>query len=194
MPSDQNLVERIREHDAHAFEILFDRYTEMIRRHLIRIVRTEAVTQDLVQEVFLRVWTHAEQWDGRGSFKAWLYRIATNLALNYLRTVNRRREQSLEIVDQWYEEEEGDSTPAWLVDASALGPDASLELAEQQALFRRLIETLPQEKREVFRLVHEMEMSMRDVADELGLPEGTVKSRLFYAKKQLARTWQDLEI
>jgi RNA polymerase sigma factor (sigma-70 family) len=115
MPSDQNLVERIREHDAHAFEILFDRYTEMIRRHLIRIVRTEAVTQDLVQEVFLRVWTHAEQWDGRGSFKAWLYRIATNLALNYLRTVNRRREQSLEIVDQWYEEEEGDSTPAWLV-------------------------------------------------------------------------------
>ena len=190
MSSDQDLVERIRERDAHAFEILFARYREMIRRHLVHIVRVEAAAQDLVQEVFLRVWTRAEQWDGRGSFKAWLYRIATNLALNHLRSVNRRREQSLEIVGQWRQEEEEDFVPALLVDASTLGPDANLELAEQRTLFKRLVETLPQEKREVFRLVHEMEMSLRDTADELGIPEGTVKSRLYYAKRRLAREWE----
>jgi RNA polymerase sigma-70 factor (ECF subfamily) len=190
MSSDQDLVERIRERDAHAFEILFARYREMIRRHLVHIVRVEAEAQDLVQEVFLRVWTRAEQWDGRGSFKAWLYRIATNLALNHLRSVNRRREQPLEIVGQWRQEEEEDFVPAWLVDVSTLVPDANLELTEQRALFKRLVETLPQEKREVFRLVHEMEMSLRDTADELGIPEGTVKSRLYYAKRRLAREWE----
>jgi RNA polymerase sigma-70 factor (ECF subfamily) len=156
-------------------------------------VRNEAAAQDLVQEVFLRVWTRAEQWNGRGAFKAWLYRIATNLAFNYLRSVRRRREQPLEIADDPGKDEEAGLVPAWMVDASALGPDASLELAERSELFRRLVERLPTEKREVFRLVHQMEMSVRDAADELGIPEGTIKSRLHYAKERLAREWQDLE-
>ncbi len=95
--------------------------------------------------------------------------------------------------DTWHEDEAEGLVPAWLIDASSLGPDTNLELAEQQALSRRLIETLPKEKREVFRLVHEMEMSMRDAADELGIPEGTVKSRLYYAKRRLAREWEILE-
>jgi len=193
MLSDQDLAERVQAGDAQAFEALFDRHEEMIRRHLAHIVRDEAAAQDLVQEVFLRVWTRAEQWDGRGAFKAWLYRIATNLAFNYLRSVRRRREQPLEIADDPGKDEEAGLVPAWMVDASALGPDASLELAERSELFRRLVERLPAEKREVFRLVHQMEMSVRDAADELGIPEGTIKSRLHYAKKRLAREWQDLE-
>ena len=52
---------------------------------------------DLTQETFLRVWTRSEQWDGRGSFTGWLYRIATNLALNHLRSVKRRRQRPLEL-------------------------------------------------------------------------------------------------
>ena len=192
MLSDCDLVERIRERDAQAFEMLFDRYREMIRLHLTHIVRDSAAAQDLVQEAFLRVWTRAEQWNDSGTFKAWLYRIATNLALNHLRSVRRRREQPLEIPSDRSEDEE-DLVPAWMADASALGPDAILELSEQRERFRHLVERLPEEKREVFRLVHEMEMSMRGAADELGIPEGTVKSRLHYAKKRLAREWQELE-
>jgi len=191
--SDQDLVERIRERDARAFEALLNRYQELIRRHLARIVRDSAAAQDLVQEVFLRVWTRADQWNGRGSFKAWLYRIATNLALNYLRTVRRRREQALVIEDSWDKDEDDSRVPAWMIDASTAGPDAAAELTEQRRTLRRLVDGLPEQKREVFRLVHEMEMSMRDVADELDIPEGTVKSRLYYAKKRLAREWQELE-
>lgn len=175
-----------------AFETLFDRYEEMLRRHLARIVRDDAATQDLLQETFLRVWTRAEQWDGRGTFKAWLYRIATNLAFNHLRSVRRRREQPLSVPNEWDDEEEY-AIPAWLIDALAPDPDAALESGEQRERLRRLVERLPEEKREVFHLVHEMEMSMRDAADELGIPEGTVKSRLYYAKRRLAREWQDLE-
>jgi RNA polymerase sigma-70 factor (ECF subfamily) len=166
----------------------------MIRRHLVQIVRDEAAAQDLVQEAFLRVWTRAEQWEGRGFFKAWLYRIATNLALNHLRSVRRRREQPLEVPNEWADDEEEESSvPAWLIDTSAIGPDVALELAERRRRLQRLLGRLPEEKREVFRLVHEMELSVRDAADELGIPEGTVKSRLYYAKRRLAREWRDLE-
>jgi len=195
MLSDQDLIMRMMQRDAHAFEVLFERYEDMILRHLVRIVRDDATAQDLVQEDFLRVWIRGEQWNGSGTFKAWLYRIGTNLALNHLRSVRRRREQPLQIRDDWGEGDEDESpVPAWMIDASALGPDAALELTERRETFRRLVERLPQEKREVFRLVHEMEMSMRDAADELGIPEGTVKSRLYYAKKHLVREWQDLDM
>ena len=165
-----------------------------MHRHLARFVRDDAAAQDLVQEVFLRVWTRAEQWDGRGSFKAWLYRIGTNLALNHLRSLRRRREQPLDIPDDRADDDDEETTvPAWMIDAAALGPDTVLELAERRERLRRLIGQLPEEKREVFRLVHEMELSMRDAADELDIPEGTVKSRLYYAKRRLAREWRDVE-
>jgi RNA polymerase sigma-70 factor (ECF subfamily) len=192
--SDQDLIKRVCERDARAFEVLFERYGEMIRRHLVYTVRDDAAAQDLVQEVFFRVWTRAEQWSGRGAFKAWLYRIATNLALNHLRSVRRKRERPLDLFDEWSDDEdETGPAPAWLIDTSAIGPDTALEQAERRERVRRLVEKLPQEKREVFRLVHEMEMSMQDAADELGIPEGTVKSRLYYAKRRLARQWQDIE-
>ena len=194
MLSDQDLIERIQERDANAFEALFARYREMIRRHVARTVRDESAAEDLVQEVFLRVWTCAEQWDGRGAFKAWLFRIATNLALNHLRTVRRQREQSLEIPADGVDEEYESFVPGWLIDTASLGPDALLERAEQYELLQRLVSGLPEEKREVFQLVYEREMDIRGVAVELGIPEGTVKSRLHYTMKRLAREWKELAL
>jgi RNA polymerase sigma-70 factor (ECF subfamily) len=191
MLSDQDLAERVQAGDVQAFEALFDRYGEMIRRHLAHIVRNEAAAQDLVQEVFLRVWTRAEQWDGRGAFKAWLYRIATNLAFNYLRSVRRRREQPLEALAA-EDESEQDYLPAWMMDPSP-GPDAAFESIERSERFRHLVQGLPEDKRDVLYLVHQMEMGIQAAAEELGIPEGTAKSRLHYAKKRLAREWQDLE-
>jgi RNA polymerase sigma-70 factor (ECF subfamily) len=193
MNSDGELVGRLREGDAHAFETLLNRYEEMIRRHLWRYVRDEAAAQDLLQEVFMRVWTRSTQWDGRGSFKAWLYRIATNLALNHLRTVRRRREEPLVITDSWEDDDDDSSIPAWMIDVAALGPDVAVEIAEERRTLRTLIDELPAGKREVFRLVHEMEMSMRDAAAVLEIPEGTVKSRLYYARKELASAWNHNE-
>jgi len=194
MPSDQDLMGRIRARDANAFDTLFARYREMLRRHLMRTVRDESAAEDLLQEVFLRVWTCAEQWDGRGTFKAWLFRIGTNQALNHLRTVRRQREQSLEIPPDETDEEEENLIPGWLIDTASLGPEAILERAEQRELLWRLVEALPDEKREVVHLVYEAEMELRQVALTLGVPEGTVKSRLHYAMKRLAREWKELAL
>ncbi len=196
---DREAARRIQARDEAAFEQIFARYGDALARHICSIVRgdadAEAVAQDLVQETFLRVWTRAEQWSGQGSFKAWLYRIATNLALNHLRNLRRHPAQPLPGEDQgpwdeWSDEEET-LAPGWLVDGTSLGPDAALEQSEEHARLYRAINRLPDEKREVFRLVHEMELSIRDAAGRLGIPEGTVKSRLYYAQKKLTEAWRD---
>lgn len=203
-PSDSELAVRIQARDAQAFELLFERYGGALQRYLAGMVRDdadpEAAAQDLAQEVFLRVWTRAEQWSGQGSFKSWLYRIGTNLALNRLRSRKRHPVQPLANEDArrtvdgddvmaWEEEI---SAPGWLVDGSALGPAEAMEQYEFNAAVHHAIDALPEEKREVFRLVHEMELSIRDTAGRLGIPEGTVKSRLHYAQKQAGRTFESM--
>ena len=182
MQSDRELIEQIRERNAPAFEILFDRHRHSLLKHILYIVREERAAEDLVQEVFLRVWTSAAQWDGRGELRSWLYRIATNLALNHLRTVHRRRQQPLEIPDDSYDDEDGTATqtPTWLIDDASPDAQDMLEQAEQSEFLWELVDGLPDTKRDVIHLVYVAEMDIRQVADELGVPIGTVKSRLHY--------------
>jgi RNA polymerase sigma-70 factor (ECF subfamily) len=191
MTPDGELVARVCEQDADAFEELSARYRELIYRHVFATIRDGDATEDVVQEVFLRVWTHARQWSERGSFKAWLFRIATNSALNYLRGVRRRRQQPLErIIDPLNEDDES-SIPEWIVDHALPAPDVILERSERNKLLQQLVSGLPVEKLAVFRLVYDAEMEMKGVAQVLGIPEGTVKSRLYYTNKRLARAWDE---
>jgi RNA polymerase sigma-70 factor (ECF subfamily) len=183
--SDSQLIHQIQAGNSDAFEALFDRYRPIIQAHIIRIVRDSAATEDLVQEVFLRVWTRAEQWQGSGSVKGWLYRIGTNLSLNHLRSVKRRPQQPLEIpIDDG---DEDSRVPGWMVDASALTPETQLEIVEQQKLLGQLINELPPDKQDVFRMVYDDEMDLHSVANALEIPEGTVKSRLYHSRKKIAR-------
>jgi RNA polymerase sigma-70 factor (ECF subfamily) len=193
MSSDAELVARVCEHDTQAFEALSTRYRAMIYRHVLATLHDSSAAEDVVQEVFLRVWTHAVQWNGRGTFQAWLFRIATNLALNTLRTVQRRRQQSLEIPADPLDEDDESRVPAWMVDHSQPEPDIILEQSEQNKLLQQLIDGLPAEKRAVFRLVYDAEMQTHQIAETLGIPEGTVKSRLHYATRRLAQQWRDLQ-
>ena len=80
-----------------------------------------------------------------------------------------------------------------MIDNASLGPDRVLEQAEQQRLIRQFVDELPEEKREVFKLVHEAEMELKEVAERLAIPEGTVKSRLYHARKKIAADWQTVK-
>lgn len=193
MLSDSELVARLREGDAGAFEALSARYRESIYRHVLATVHESSAAEDIVQEVFLRIWMHAEQWHERGSFKSWLFRIATNLTLNYLRAQRRRRLQPLEVPADPFDESDESNVPAWMVEHAHPGPEIILEQGERSQLLQQLVEGLPEEKRAVFRLVHDAEMGTRQVAQTLGIPEGTVKSRLHYATRRLAQQWRDLQ-
>jgi len=192
MPTDRDLIQRILAGDAAAFDTLFDRYEPQVRRRLVRVVRDDSAADDLLQEVFLRLWTRAEQWESRGSLLGWLLRMATNLALNHLRTVRRRRQQPLEYstgparsLDDGDDDE--DLVPGWMIDAASLRPDQIFEQAERREALWGLVDSLPDRQREVLRMAHEMEMDIAEIADQLGVPPGTVKSRLHYARSGLAK-------
>ncbi len=191
--SDHDLMARVCQRDADAFEALCERYSAPLRRHLLGMLRDADAAEDLLQETLLRAWIHAAQWDGRGTPRAWLFRVATNLALNYVRTLRRRRQQPLDLPPDLAEPDEEPAIPGWMIDTASLGPDEALELAERRDLLRRLVAELPEEKRAVLRLIHEAEMEIGEVAQALGIPPGTVKSRLHYATRRLARAWRDAE-
>ncbi len=191
---DAELVARVVDGDQTAFALLFDRHRAPIRQHLLGILRDAAAADDLTQEVFLRLWGRAGQWKAEAALRSWLLRIATNLALNHLRTVKRRREQPIELPPLLEEDEEESPVPAWMIDDTAPRPDEALDRAERRRLLSRSVAQLSEEKREVFRRVYEDHMEAREVAAELGIPEGTVKSRMHHARQQIARSWQELGI
>jgi RNA polymerase sigma-70 factor (ECF subfamily) len=190
-PTDLKLIHQIQAGDPAAFENFFARYRPTVTVHINRIVREPTATEDLVQEVFLRVWTRAEQWQGSGSVKGWLFRIATNLSLNHLRSVKRRPQQPFEIPT---DDDDDSPVPGWIVDASALTPEAQLEIVEQKKLLGELIDNLPPDKQDVFRMVYDDEMDLHSVANALEIPEGTVKSRLYHSRKRLAEQLRNHEL
>jgi len=192
--SDAELVAAVVDGDQTAFAILFDRHRASVRQHLLGILREAAAADDLTQEVFLRLWDRAGQWKAEAALRSWLLRIATNLALNHLRTVKRRREQAIELPPIEEDDEEESPVPAWMIDDTAPRPDQVLDRTERRRLLDRSVAQLSEEKREVVRRVYEDHMEAREVAAELGIPEGTVKSRMHHARKEMARSWQELGI
>ncbi len=120
------------------------------------------------------------------------FSYSDQFALNYLRTVRRRKQQPLETSSDPLDEDDESSIPEWMTNHALPGPEIVLEQGERSKLLQQLVNGLPAEKREVFRLIHDDEMEMSQVAETLGIPEGTVKSRLYYANRRLARAWRDM--
>lgn len=193
MPSDQRLIEQVQNGDPHAFDALFVRYEQPVRVHLTKLVRDDVAVDDLLQEVFLRLWTHAHQYQGHGKLIGWLRRTATNIALNHLRSMRRRRTQSIEYESDSEDEDDGDLMPGWMIDPKSLSPDEAVQKAETHRRLWSLVDSLPDHQREVIRMVHEMELDIREIAETLGIPEGTVKSRLHYARSRLAEALEQSE-
>jgi RNA polymerase sigma-70 factor, ECF subfamily len=187
---ERDLIEAILAGDSAAFDELFARHATCVRQRLLKIVRDEQAAEDLLQEVFLRLWTRAEQYNGSGPVDHWLIRMATNLALNHLRSQRRRPTQPLEFYSADEVEDDGD-TPASLTDSASCSPAELYEKAEQQHLLQALLRTLPDAQREVLELMLHEQMGIGEIAQTLGIPPGTVKSRLHYARRQIGEQWPD---
>lgn len=180
---DEALMHAAARGDAGAFDLLAERLRPALAARVHGIVRDAGSAEDLLQEALLRAWTRSDQWDGRGSVSAWLGRIATNLALNHLRTVRRRRETPL--TD---EDEAGPAAVSRHQDART-SPERHAEDADTGRRLRDLITALPGAKREALTLACDEDLSIAEIADRLGVPEGTVKSRLYHARRWLAAQW-----
>jgi RNA polymerase sigma-70 factor, ECF subfamily len=184
-PSDEDLLLDVQNHSKSAFDELFSRYERSIRKRLRSILRDQDAAEDILQEAFVRVWEKASHWDGRGTASGWIYRIAVNLALSLLRGRKRHKELPLVVTVPAADDEDDESeVPSYL--ASVLpGPPAQLESCETRSYVQELIDQLPESKRTVMHMVHCEDLSVREVSEALDIPDGTVKSRLFYGRKAI---------
>jgi RNA polymerase sigma-70 factor (ECF subfamily) len=174
--SDDQLIARIAGADAIALEALYVRHQTRIFRFIARIVRDEAAAEDLTNEVFVDVWRHARGYEARSSVNTWLLSIAHNRAISALR---KRREEPSD-----------DLRTASLRD-DADDPETAAQKSDKSRLLRRCIDALPVEYREIIDLVYYHELSVAEASAVVGIPEGTVKTRMFNARKRLSELLKD---
>ena len=173
--SDEVLVGRIAQGDRLAMQVLFARHHVRVYRFVLRIVRNEASAEDLISEVFLDVWRQADRFEGRSAVSTWMLAIARFKALSALR---KKPDEALD-----------DEVAESIEDASD-NPEVSLEKKDKSAVLRQCLEKLSPEHREIIDLVYYHEKSVEEVAEFVGIPENTVKTRMFYARKKLAELLQ----
>jgi RNA polymerase sigma-70 factor (ECF subfamily) len=169
-----------------AFEALVGRYTEDLYGFFQRFVGSAAAADDLVQETFLQVHLSAGSFDPARAFKPWLYTIAANKGRDFMRARGRRPVQSL---DSTGNSPDGPS-PAALLETGDTSADEDVEVVEQRQLVRTLISRMPDSHRMILVLGYYQKLPYAEIAEILGVPVGTVKSRLHAAVSQFAKLWQ----
>lgn len=169
--SDETLIQRIAGGDQLAMRTLFARHQTRLFRFLVRIVRNQTVAEDLLSDVFLDVWRKAEQFEGRSSVSTWLLAIGRLKALS---TLSRRTDVAL-----------NDEMASTIADP-ADDPETALGKKNNSEVLRRCVAALSPAHSQIIDLVYYRENSVGEVAKIIGIPEATVKTRMFYARKQLA--------
>jgi RNA polymerase sigma-70 factor, ECF subfamily len=169
--SDQALIELIAGKDRHALELLFARHSVRLYRFILRFTSNPSLTEDVVSEVFLEVWRRPEGFRAKSQVSTWLFAIARNKALQALRP---RSEEQLE-----------DGAAAALVD-TADDPETAFRHKNRSAIIRKCLLQLPAPQREIVDLVYYHEKSVSEVAQIVGIPTGTVKTRMFHARNRMA--------
>jgi len=169
--SDEVLIGRIAGGDRLAMQVLFARHHVRVFRFVVRLVKNESTAEDLISDVFLDVWRQAGRFEGRSAVSTWLLSIARFKALSALR---RRPDEAL------------DEDVAGAIEDPSDDPEIALEKKDKSALIRKCLSGLSAEHREIVDLVYYHEKSVEEVAEIVGIPENTVKTRMFYARKKLA--------
>ena len=169
--SDEVLIGRIANGDRLAMQVLYARHHVRVFRFVVRLVRDEATAEDLISEVFLDVWRQAGRFEGRSAVSTWMLAIARFKALSALR---RRPDQEL------------DEETAGAIEDLSDDPAAALEKKDKSATLRKCLTGLSAEHREIIDLVYYHEKSVAEVAGITGIPEATVKTRMFYARKKMS--------
>jgi len=169
--SDQTLIARIAQGDQLAMRTLFARHQTAVYRWLRRFVPDEALAEDLLSEAFLDVWRQAGSFEARSSVSTWLLAIARHKALS----ARRRR------IDAALDEDFAAS-----IRDPADDPEITLLKKNRSDVLRHSIASLSRKHREVLDLVYYHDRSVKEVAEIAGIPEATVKTRMFHARRRLA--------
>ncbi len=177
MPSDLNeeqLVIELRLGNAKAFGLIYDRYKDSLCNYCASFVKDNGLAEDIVHEIFLKMWNNIQTLNEARSFRSWLFRIARNEALHFLRD----RKQFEELSEEIREEDRS--------------PLESLVNSEESVKVSGLLDHLRPAYRELMVLRIEGELSYADIASVTGLSPSSVKTHLFRARKALAKVYTEL--
>jgi RNA polymerase sigma-70 factor (ECF subfamily) len=167
--------------DPTAFEVLFKKYREQVARLVYSIAKDETLVDDIVQEVFLLVYRHLAKFRHNAAFKTWVYRITVNESLRQVGRLKR-----------WQPLPEGEVEPSRLPSALVVfdngdTPERVLIDGEQKRLVQRALDEIKPHHRTILVLYYLEDFSVQEIAEVLEIPEGSVKSRLFYARDSLRK-------
>lgn len=164
MASDRELVSRVAEGDGEAFRTLYDRFADRVLRYAFTILRNRHLAEEVTQETMIAVWKGAGRFAGRSKVSTWLFGIARNRSYDLVR-----------------KEERGKRLP----DTPMISPDPAKGILLQQKVVEAM-NILPNDQREVVFLTFYEGLSYAEIAGILDIPQGTVKSRMFHAKRKMA--------
>jgi len=169
------LVVRIRDGDIEALGELYEKYKALIYRTALAITREERAAEDILQDVFLRVHTYADRLDETVTLAPWLYRVTVNSAYTWANQGKRWFYLFQDTLDR-------------LVTSPQCYPEAAVEEQEWRQMIQHEIDALPPKHRVVIVLHYLEGLSLKEITYVTDVPEGTVKSRLHYARKKLRKT------
>lgn len=186
--SDTDLLQRHLEGDPEAFHSLVRRYRRELYNFLVRFTGDAALAEDIFQEAFLQLHVAAASFDFTRRLKPWLFTIAANKARDAMRKSWRRQAAPLDAPVAGGSEQQ--TTYAELMPADVPSPDAALQNLETRQSVQKIIQQMPENLRTVLVLSYFHEFPYKEIADILGVPLGTVKSRLHAAVQHFARAWK----
>ena len=173
----ESLIQRCLRGDQNAWELVVRQYWRKVFNIAYKFVGKHDEAEDLTQEIFIKIFRSLSTFDRRANFQTWLISVSRNLCIDHYRSVRKERETIDRQVDP------NELTPA----SSDPGPMAALEQRDRVTLLRQALGQLPDTLRTAVLMRDIQEMSYQEIADKLGLPEGTVKSRINRGRTELAR-------
>ncbi len=165
--------------DQKAYQQLVDKYQRALYFHILKMVQNRDVVDDLVQEAFMKAFDCLDSYNRQFAFSTWIYRIATNHTIDYL----RKKKLSTLSIDEPVQGKDGEMNIE-LPDETTQ-TDMDIIRKQRRTMVREAVESLPEKYRVVVRMRHMEEKSYEEIADELELPLGTVKAHIFRARELL---------
>jgi RNA polymerase sigma-70 factor (ECF subfamily) len=182
--TDAALVARVRAGDGDAFRALVDRHGRKVYRLAFRLIGTEEDAEDIVQETFLRAYRNLDSFNEQAQFSSWIYRIASNHALDLLRGRKRRAERSLSAPLQ---NGDGEETISDHLAAREPGPDRKAAGGEFQQRIQAVLAELSPQERVAFTLRHFEEHSIEEISAALGVSASATRNAVFRAVQKVRR-------
>jgi len=179
--TDAQIMLRVKAGDEAAFEYLVQKYRRPMLSFMYRMAHNSAVAEDLAQEVFLRVYRSREKYEASAKFSTWLYRIASNLAVNHARDTRHQRPENTVSLD----EPDQESGLTMDLPDNSLTAEEAIVRRERLAAIRQRVEALPERQKMALIMHKYQQMDYRQIAEVLKLSESAIKSLLFRAYETL---------